>query len=447
MSARAHAPRIAVVGAGWAGLAAGVALRERGARVTVFEAARTPGGRARRVQIDTDFAAPLDNGQHILLGAYDDTLGLMRALGCDPARLLRRLPLRLERLDGSFALRAPRLPAPLHAAAALLGARGLGWSERLAGARLVQALRRDAWAPRADTVAALLRAHRQPARLVQWLWRPLCLAALNTAPEEACARLFCAVLRDSLDARRDASDLLLPCADLSALWPDAAAARLDVRYGAPVRRLAPAAGSVAVGDEAYAGVVLAVPPEAAARLLADAPDAAPLLDALRGYRHRPIATLTVRVAGRVHLPAPIVMLDDDAGAARHGQWLFDRSALLGLPGPDTELTVVASDAAALAALPREAACQALLQQLRAELPLPPVRAQRLLIDKRATFAATPGLVRAANATPWPRLVLAGDWTDTGYPGVLEGAVRSGNAAARLLWSALGRMPAAAGACA
>ncbi|TSH90767.1 amine oxidoreductase [Verticiella sediminum] len=428
--------RVAVIGAGWAGLSAGLALQACGAEVVVYEAARLAGGRARRVDAAAGFAAPLDNGQHILLGAYTETLALMAGLGVAPAQRLLRLPLRLERLDRSFALRAPRLPAPWHAAFALLGARGLTWPARLAAVRFVHALRRRAWRAQARTVADLLARERQPAALVQGLWRPLCLAALNTEPAEACAGLFCAVLRDALDAPRAHSDLLLPRADLSALWPDAAAARLAVRYGAPVRRLAPGIDAIEVEGAAYDAAVLAVPPDSAARLLESVPGAQALRQALEGYDYRPIATLTVRLDGPVPLDAPILMLNDDAHAQRHGQWLFDRSRLFGLPGPGAELTVVASDAGALAALPREQARAALLAQLHAELPgLPPVIADQLLIDKRATFAATPRLARPGARTPWPRLALAGDWTDTGYPGVLEGAVRSGRLAAEALAAA------------
>src|SRR5690606_13266681 len=119
--------RVAVVGAGWAGLAAATRLHDAGCAVTVYEAGRVPGGRARRVAHDG--GASLDNGQHILLGAYTETLALMRRLGRDPQALFLRTRLCLERLDGSFRLAAPDLPAPLHAAAALAGARGLSLDE------------------------------------------------------------------------------------------------------------------------------------------------------------------------------------------------------------------------------------------------------------------------------------------------------------------------------
>ncbi len=441
--------RVAVVGAGWAGLAAAVALHDGGCAVTVLEAGRTPGGRARRV-VHPGFDLPLDNGQHILLGAYTDTLALMRRLGRDPRRLLARLPLALTSLDGAFRLRAPRLPAPLHAAVALLCARGLDGATRLAALRLMRGLQRARWeVPATDTVATLLARYRQPAPAVRWLWEPLCLAALNTPGAQASARLFAHVLRDSLAGRRAASDLLLPRADLSALWPDAAAALCDMRHGVTVRTVEPCADDVRIDGERYDAAILAIPPANALRLLGTMPVAAPdapahdeLLAKLADFEYSPIATLNLRLAAPWRLPTPMMMLREDATRGHDGQWLFDRAALAGATARG-ELALVVSAAARLAGRlareGREPALAPLIEQVREQsaqggLPtLPSVAHAELLVDKRATFLATPGLARPGNGTPWPRLCLAGDWTDTGYPGVLEGAVRSGQrAAARIL---------------
>ena len=119
---------VAIIGAGYAGMAAAAELAARGVRVSVFEASRTLGGRARRVEAH---GHPLDNGQHILVGAYAELLRLMRLVGADPQALLERLPLSLL-YPGRMALRAPRLPAPLHLAAALFAAKGLSFGARLA---------------------------------------------------------------------------------------------------------------------------------------------------------------------------------------------------------------------------------------------------------------------------------------------------------------------------
>ncbi|ANN80358.1 hydroxysqualene dehydroxylase HpnE [Bordetella flabilis] len=432
--------KAAVVGAGWAGLSAAVALRDAGWEVTVYEAGRTPGGRARRVPREGG-ALPLDNGQHILLGAYADTLALMRRLGRDPETLLARLPLRLASLDGGFRLAAPRLPAPWHAAWGLLTARGLAWRDRRAALRLMRRLRADRWrVPAGETVARLLDRLRQPAGVIRLLWEPLCLAALNTAPGQACAQLYAHVLRDSLAGRRAASDILVPRVDLSALWPDAAAATCRMRYGHAVRAVDPDDGGIVVDGTRYDAAVLAVPPAAAARVLAQG-RAAQFAAGLADIPHSPIATLTLRLAQPWPLPQPMMMLHDYPAEGQDGQWVFDRAWLAGAADGPGEIAVVASAAASLAARDRQQVIDALMVQLREQAargglpPMPEVLDATLLIDRRATFMALPGLPRAGQATPWRTLGLAGDWTDTGYPGVLEGAVRSGQRAAAWIMGA------------
>ncbi|MBP6707242.1 MAG: hydroxysqualene dehydroxylase HpnE [Achromobacter sp.] len=434
--------KAAVIGAGWAGLAAAVALREAGAKVTVFEAGHTPGGRARRV-FHGEFDTPLDNGQHLLSGAYRHTLALMRRVGRNPDALLMRRPLRLASLDGRFRLSAPRLPAPLHLAVAVLGARGLSWSDRFGMLRLMRGLKAMSWAPPRDwTVLQLLRHYAQSDTLIRQLWDPLCLAALNTPTAQASAGLYARVLRDSLGGKREASDLLLPCTDLSALWPDAAARHLTMRYGSTVRQLQPSQDGVVVNQERFDAAVLAVPPAFAARLL-DEPlreaGAGGLLDALKSFDYLPIATLNLRLAGSWRLPEPMMMLREDPARGHLGQWLFDRARLAG-DDKTGELAVVASAAVGVAERNRQPVIEALIDQVAEQAarhparlpPLPEIQAAELFIEKRATFAAVPGLTRPLNTTPWRALALAGDWTDTGYPGVLEGAVMSGLAAARTL---------------
>ncbi|QVQ27451.1 hydroxysqualene dehydroxylase HpnE [Achromobacter deleyi] len=434
--------KAAVIGAGWAGLAASVALREAGAKVTVFEAGHTPGGRARRV-FHGDFDAPLDNGQHLLSGAYKHTLALMRRVGRNPDALLMRRPLRLASLDGRFHLSAPRLPAPLHMAVAILRARGLSWADRLATLRLMRGLKAMSWTPPRDwTVLHLLHYHAQSDALIRQIWDPLCLAALNTPIATASAALFASVLRDSLAGTREDSDLLLPCTDLSALWPDAAARQVTMRYGSTVRQLHPSAEGIDINQERFDAAVLAVPPTFAARLL-DAPlreaGALGLLEALKAFEYLPIATLNLRLADPWRLPEPMMMLREDAARGHAGQWLFDRAQLAG-DAKAGELAVVASAATGIGDRNRRQVIEAMIDQVAEQAashpsrlpPMPEVSAAELFIEKRATFAAVPGLTRPLNSTPWPTLALAGDWTDTGYPGVLEGAVRSGLQAARVL---------------
>ncbi len=430
---------IAVVGGGWAGLAAATELQRTGHQVTVLELRHHPGGRARQLP-RARFQAPLDNGQHILLGAYRRTLELMRQLDCAPEQKLWRMPLTLRQADHSFGLQTPRLPSPWHALWALATARGLNMNERLAAVRFARHLRARQWRPEGElTVTELLQQYRQPFALIHKLWNPLCLAALNTPADRACATLFCRVLGDSLDAGSQASDMLLPRTHLSALWPDAAAQRLDMQFGRQVRSVLPGANDVQVDGATYDAVVLAVPPYMASRMLARLPGSTALLEQLGQFRYAPIATLTLQLSAPMPpLAAPLLMLQEDTAREHVGQWLFDRTRLLNLDPARPELTVVSSQNETIARLSRSELVQRLHTQLAEQVALPPVAEAELIIEKRATFESTPGLSRPQHRTPWPRVVLAGDYTDTGYPAVLEGAVVSGqNAAAVLLESLTG----------
>ncbi|WEF34474.1 hydroxysqualene dehydroxylase HpnE [Pseudoduganella chitinolytica] len=431
-------PSVAVVGGGWAGCAAAVDLARRGVRVTLFEAARTLGGRARRIE---HAGRTLDNGQHILLGAYDRTLRLLATVGVDRRQAFLTLPLQMRYPPGSGGMDfvAPRLPAPLHLAVALLRAQGLARADKLAMARFSTTARWLGWRLDHDcSVTELLERFDQTERLYRLMWRPLCLAALNTAPGQASANVFLAVLRDSLGAGRAASDMLLPRADLSALFPDAAARWLAshgamVRTGARVEALVPDGAHWRVGDETFDGIVLAVAPAAASQLLAPLPDSGPVTALLDALAPEPIATCYLQYDPALRLAQPFFALEDAAAAGRWGQFVFDRGQLD--DGQSGMLAVIVSAAGEAAALPRPDLAAAIAVQLAAEFGLPALATpvwSTVVTEKRATHASTPGLARPANATPWPGLVLAGDYTAGDYPATLEMAVRSGLAAAALL---------------
>lgn len=427
---------IAVVGAGWAGLAAAVRLKDLGATVTVFEAAPVAGGRARGV--DDVNMGRIDNGQHLMLGAYTESLKLIERLQPSPSleQVLFRSPLHLESADGSFKLQASTLPAPLNTLWALLSAKGLGLSERLRALSMMLQCRMTGWrAQPNETVQSLLRRHRQSAILSQRLWSPLCLAALNTPIAQSCAQLFLNVLRDSLDGRRDASDLLIPTVDLTQLWPEAAAQTVTMRYRHLVRKIRATSTQVQIDQEQFDACVVAVPPYAAARILFDPSDDGDALNRiLQAFEYRAIATLTLELESDWQLPQPMLMLDEDLARGHVGQWVFKRTR------QPRQLSVVISDATDFLKQDRGSFVQAIAAQIREQCAMhphsinemPTVKHQRLIVEKRATFDAIPNLVRPTNTSPWPRIVLAGDWTDTGYPAVLEGAVRSGLGAAAVL---------------
>jgi squalene-associated FAD-dependent desaturase len=456
---------VAVIGAGWAGCAAAVELARAGCQVTLLESARSLGGRARRVEID---GRQLDNGQHIMLGAYAESLRLMKLAGVNLDQALLSLPLQMRYPAGSGGMDfvAPRLPAPLHLLGALLRSTGLTRDDKLSLARFSTTARWMGWRLHTDcSVSELLERFDQTPRLIQLMWRPLCLAALNTPPERASAQVFLNVLRDSLGARRKASDMLVPRADLSALFPEAAAHYVKlhggtVHLGAKANALNPLSGGrwqlAASGNSLGTGwsgefdaVIVAPGAPAAATLLQDlatrlAPPAAgnaelPVaLAALAGlaaqlaaFAPEAITTCYLQYAPGVRLDIPFYALIDAPAAQHWGQFVFDRGQLD--PSQAGLLAVVISASGDAAALSQPALTAAIAAQLahvfgRPELAQPSWA--RVITEKRATYACTPGLARPDNATALPGLWLAGDYTAGDYPATLEGAARSGTAAAK-----------------
>ncbi|MCU6501224.1 hydroxysqualene dehydroxylase HpnE [Rugamonas sp. A1-17] len=442
---------VAVIGGGWAGCAAAVELARAGYKVTQLEAARTLGGRARRIETDHRH---LDNGQHILLGAYSETLRLMKLTGVDREQALLSLPLQMRYPAGSGGMDfvAPRLPAPLHLALALLRAKGLDRADKLSLARFSTTARWMGWSLHTDcSVTELLQRFDQTARLIQLMWRPLCLAALNTPPERASAQVFLNVLRDSLGAKRSASDMLLPRADLSALLPEAAAAYVEahggsVRTGAKVQALRSIEGRLwqldisgaAVGGNwstYFGGVVLATGASQAATLLHGIPDCdtSALCSQLTAFEPEAITTCYLQYDAATRLELPFFALLDDPDNHQWGQFVFDRGQLDA--GQAGLLAVVISASGSAAAQSQDLLAEAVAVQLAAVFQRPELGRPKwfkVITEKRATYACAPGVARPANDSGLPGLVIAGDYTAGDYPATLESAVRSGVAAAALL---------------
>lgn len=423
---------VAVIGAGCAGLAAASRLAQQGIAVTLFEAARQAGGRARGLNWK---GRRLDNGQHILLGAYAETMGLLKHAGVDLDAALLRLPLQLVQLPG-FELRASRhLPAPLHILAGLLRAQGLRKRERLAAVRFMAALRLCGFHLAQDMpLVELLARHRQPDNLTRLLWEPICLAALNTPLEQASAQVFLNVLRDSFARAKSDSDLLLPRRDLSALLADplAEAIRRDggnVRLGAEVTAIRQHADgfSVACADtiQDFSHVVLATQPFRAAALMAELPELAEAARQCGQLDYQPIYTVYLQYPDSVRLPFPMLGLHGG-----YSQWVLDRGALDGQAGL---LAVVISAQGAHQDITQEALAEAVAGELAQAISgLPAPLWHKVIAEKRATFACRPNLQRPPQRTPLADFYLAGDYTAGDYPATIEGAVRSGLKCAQLI---------------
>lgn len=437
-----------MVGGGWAGCAAAVTLAGAGIAVTLIEQARTLGGRARRVDVDVD-GIELDNGQHVLLGAYRQTLELLAAVHspAEVSRLFHRLPLTLRgfgaRRPGGFEFAAWNAPAPFHVAAGLLSARGLSWSERIALIAGFRGLARKGFrCDPAESVAQCFAA--TPRRAFAAIWEPLCLAALNTPPDRASAQVFANVLRSALAGSRQDSDLLVPAVDLSACFPDAAARFIaarggSVRSGIAVRGMDEADDGVALAIGAdvktYAAAIVAVGPhQLASTVGAAAADTATWRASLArtaAFTYESITTIYLGFAGRVPFGAPMLRLDDAPG-----QWAFDRgnAPLTQAPRGTASLVAVVISANG----PHDGVGHPMLarnveSQLRRLAPnLPAVVFSRVIAERRATCASTPGLARPAGGRLARGVYLAGDYTDPEFPATLEAATRSGVAAARAL---------------
>ncbi len=437
--------KLAIVGAGWAGMAAAVAAVQAGNDATVFEAARAVGGRARALNgnLPDGTEVTLDNGQHIMIGAYTETLRLMREVGLDPEALLLRQPLSLPFVDGT-GLQTPawasQWPAPLDALAAISTARGWSWADRwsLMQGSVGWQLRGFKCAPH-TTVADLCTG--MTARVLHELIEPLCVSALNTPAEQASAQVFLKVLKDSLFGIRGGSNLLLPRVDLASLFPAAAAAwasapptaerpgQAQVRCGVRVDNLVWKDPHWLVNGEAFDKVIWATSASEAARALTEYAQVAPkpiahamhYWAAAAGALHFEAIATVYAYAPSVRLPRAMLALR--CSDSEPAQFVFDRAQL---GGPQGLLAFVVSASHGSRDELQTAVLAQAANQLKA-LGGDRLQAVQTVIEKRATFACTPALPR-----PHPRiapgLVAAGDYVYGPYPATLEGAVRSGLAA-------------------
>lgn len=428
---------VAVIGAGWSGLAAACKLARAGRHVVLIEAASNPGGRARTLSLD---GAQLDNGQHILVGACREVLAQMRSVGVNPSDVLEPLPFGLHMREfvrgrgPRLRSMAPRSTRPRHLASALY--RFFGdekCSSRLA-ALLGAARMLHGSLPRDLPVLEWLRHKGQTRGAIEQLWDPLCVAVMNTPTAVASARIFRNVLRQTLLGTEHDARLLVPGCPLGELFPNPALARLrvagaDVRMSTRLVRIDPAAPRVfdlllSSGERLQARqVILATTPRTAGRLL----PASMALDSSRGA----LAALGARSICTVylHYAKPPTGLPPLTGLLnQHGQWLVPRA----LSGEPHWLAVVISAAETHPEPDAQYRWQRVARELAATFPLlgMPDRA-RVICERFATFDARVGIddLRPNIRTAMSGLYLAGDYCVRGLPSTLEAAVQGGLQAA------------------
>lgn len=430
--------KIAIIGAGWAGMAAAVQVTQNGHSAIVFEATRQAGGRARALNatLPNGTAVTLDNGQHILIGAYADSLKLMAQVGVKESDALLRVPMALLYPNGQ-GLQFPRWPTPLDALAGILSAKGWSLGDKASLLRVATAWQISRFQCLPTLSVAALCAGLAP-RVMAELIEPLCVSALNTPADRASAQVFLRVMKDALFGVQGGSHLLLPKVDLSAMFPEAAARWVtahggQVHLGHRVNTLTPLGAQWMINDHIVDAVILATASSSATVILDNTAKVAPepMAQCLKDWvavaeqlQFESIATVYAW-APNAHLSHPMLTLRPSSDASRpaSAQFVFDRGQLGG-PAGLLAFVVSASNG------DRETIQSQVLQQAHDQLGLT-LQAVTTVVDKRATFACTPGLKRPALHIA-PGLLACGDYVQGPYPATLEGAVRSGMEAAHAL---------------
>lgn len=435
-----------VIGAGFAGLSAAVRLAGHGAKVLVLEARSRLGGRATAFN-DRETGELVDNGQHVLLGCYRETLTFLDHIGArDNVSFQSALGVTMvDRRGIRSRLDLPALPPPFHLIAGVFDWTALSWKDRIAVLRMRTPLRiarrgleRGGPAIAAspgETVENWLIRNGQTARLREMLWDPLALAALNQSPSHAAAPAFVRVLAEMFGPDPKAAAIGVPNKPLDAMYAEPARAFLE-RHGGVVRTGAPAKATlngnrllhVASGSDRFdASVVVSAVPWFA-------------LPDLFDENHEALQTEIARARAMQSMPIVTVNLWLDAAIfdepfvglpGREMQWVFDKRQAFGASA--SHLSLVSSGASALGDRPNDD----LIAAAHAEVveAFPRARTARLLRatvirEPRATFSLAPGQPRRPETrTPVRGLYLAGDWIDTGLPATIESAVRSGHQAA------------------
>jgi hydroxysqualene dehydroxylase len=436
----AHPYDVLILGGGVAGLSAAVAVAQAGLVPLVLEAANKPGGRARSFY-DREFAETLDNGPHLFIGAYHGVFKLLETLGTAD-RFYRPPSVDYQfwsRQANWYRLRCPNWPAPLHLLAGVSGFLPLSWRERLTALRLGPALLADRTTLEEQTVSQWLHGHGQGGAVFEQLWAPLCLAALNEPAGSANAALFAEVLSRSFFRDRQAATPLLPTLPLSKLIAEPARKFIEDRggrllSGQRVKKIIQTGREVVgvtTGQWSFSkpqAIITALPYDALSKLMPEWADKV----GFSRLSSAPIVSVHLSYDRPARLPAALIGLPFETS-----QWLFDRNIQHDRQGTDqgARLSVVMSGAYREVHWTKNrllTTVTADIERLQPGLSQASLLGARVIKERRATFSPWPqsSRQRPQTVTPWQNMAVAGDWTATNLPATLEGAVMSGDKAAR-----------------
>jgi squalene-associated FAD-dependent desaturase len=429
--------RVAVVGGGLAGLAAGCALANSGFRVTLFERRPYLGGRASSYQ-HPGTGEVVDNCQHVLLGCCTNLIQFYERLGVESKiRWFDRLTF-LEPGGRASVIAQSKLPAPFHNAPAFLRAACLNLSDKLAIGTAMAALAPVVPRDTGETFLKWLHRHRQTERAIERFWKPVLVSALNEELGRVSVPYAAQVVRESFLKSAAAGRMGVPTVPLTELYSVAGnyitARGGEIRFRSSVESYQAEPDGVKLlvsGEEtSFDFVVSAVPFDVLSRILPQTPAAEPLRQVLARFETSPITGIHLWFDRQITDLDHAVLLD------RTIQWMFHKSKLLGRNenGTSSYVELVVSSSKTLVEKSRAEIIELALAELREFFP--GARDANLvkstvIKEIHATYSPRPGVdvYRPRPVTVWPRVFLAGDWTATGWPATMEGAVRSGYMAA------------------
>jgi squalene-associated FAD-dependent desaturase len=430
---RAQALRVAVVGGGLAGLAAGCTLADSGFHVTLFERRPYLGGRASSYQ-HPGTGEVVDNCQHVLLGCCTNLIQFYKRLGVEnKIRWYDRLTF-LEPGGRASAIEPSALPAPLHSGPAFLRAACLNLADKFAIARAMAALAPAMPQDNGETFLAWLQRHGQTEQAIERFWKPILISALNEELDRMSVPYAAQVVRESFLKSAAAGRMGVPTVPLSELYSvageyiTARGGEVRLRCGIESFSVEPDGVRMKIAGEEvnFDSAIFAVPFDALSRMLPQTPVAEPLRQTLGRFETSPITGIHLWFDRQITDLDHAVLLD------RTIQWMFHKSKILARNEKDggSYVELVVSSSKSLVEKSKQEIVEMALAELREFFP--GARDANLvkstvIKEVHATYSSQPGVdaFRPKAETAWPRVFLAGDWTATGWPATMEGAVRSG----------------------